>query len=43
MDGETICGICRPLSGGCKDHGIAPHKQRNTRKNEDFQAVWIII
>lgn len=27
MDGETLCGICRSLSSGCKEHRIALHSK----------------
>ena len=43
MDGETLCGICRSLSSGCKDYGIAPHKQRNPRKTRTSKLFGLLF
>ena len=43
MDGEAICGICRPLSSSCKDYGIAPHKQRNPRKTRTSKLSGLLF
>ena len=43
VDGEAIGGICRPLSSGCKDYGIAPHKQRNPRKTRTSKLSGLLF
>ena len=43
VDGEAIGGICRPLSSGCKDYGIAPHKQRNPRKTRTSKLFGLLF
>ena len=44
MDGEdNRVGICRPLSSGCKDYGIAPHKQRNPRKTRTSKLSGLLF